>query len=392
MDEAAFATSIDAHRVVIRPVPETALVVLPFRDPDHVQIVIDQPARWPALLPSEGSGLRPYFEWDDDSAGFWWRTLRPAVFALERLGRGVWAGRLLERGTVVPAGDDPSVRPTDDEHLFAVFRQIDPTNVRDPRSPVFARDARGHLIPVYSAKATRIVRAYFPTSGPEHVWLRTFISQAERPAHRHALDQERAVLTALHASAPGSVPEILHAGALNVSDYVGRYVALAPCAGLPPATWFGEERRTMALLFGESFLIELILGVCRVARAAHSAGLCLGPLTPGILRTRPAFVDGRPGLRVMLIALPGSGPPTEILTSHIKHLFPDEDDSVVSAQLAHGYERSVASDLRGIGHLILALLRGSGEDRPYLSEVAAKLQTDHFHSVQQAEASIGELL
>ena len=343
-----FATPLDSRTVAARAAPETSLCILPFQDVEYVQVVVAQPSSWQALSPHEGDLLGNYFKRDAGSS-FWWLTLRPAVFSLERLSDQVWVGHLREAGEIVPAGDDPRVRPKAD-HVFAVGQPLTCGKIRAADGPIMQRDHRGNPIEVYRAPATRIVRAEFPTIAKETVWLRLSISERERPAHATALSSELAVLSAVRAADPACAAEVLHKGTLEISGYSGSYVAYRSVPGLSPGNWLLQMRQATGGRYSAVQVVgELMRGVQRLMQHAHEAGLCVGPLSPDLFRVRPVLIGPKRGLRVVAISLPAAGEPEQVVPSRVLDLYPTKDREIVKPVLESGtYTRSQENDVRGL--------------------------------------------
>lgn len=343
-----FATPLDARTVAARATPETSLCILPFESTEYVQIVVAQPLSWQALTPHEGDLLGNYFK-RDAGTSFWWLTLRPAVFSLERLSDEVWVGHLREAGEIVRAGDDPRLRPKAD-HVFAVGQPLTGGQVGAAAGPIIQRDHHGNQIEVYRALATRIVRANFPSAAKETVWLRLSIAERERPAHATALSSELAVLGALRAADPACAAEVLHKGTLEINEYSGSYVAYRSVPGLPPGNWLLQMRQATGRRYSAVQVVgELLRRVQRLMQHAHEAGLCVGPLSPDLFRVRPVLVGPKRGLRVVAISLPGAGEPGHVVPSRVLDLYPTKDIEIVKPLLENGtYTRSHENDLRGL--------------------------------------------
>ena len=391
MDRSFFATPVNDHLVAVRESPPTPMWVLPFENPARAQLVVGPPASWPALRPSEAAALRPYFRWDA-SESFWWRTQYPAVFSLERLASDMWGGRLQSEGQIVPAGDDPRQRPPGTDYVFAVFREPSGATVREPWGPGTVRDADNRAIETFRAKAVRMVRARFLAFGPEEVWLRLFTPGGLRASHVQALDDEVHALRALGARDPGCVAEVLHHGTLDVTNYAGRYVALRPPVGIPLRDLF-DAAGTSHLPGRATLVIEVARSAARVAALAHDsdAPLCLGPLSPALLRARPALVDGRPGVRVTFVSLPAAGPPGQKVPAEAHDLFPEGEPAFLTEQLRPHHVRSVAADLRGLGHLVRELITLAGVRSDGVERLAQRLVAGEVRSAREAMAELSAL-
>src|SRR5215208_4607054 len=265
----------------------------------------------------------------------------------------MWGGRLQREGPLVPAGHDPRQPPPGTDYAFAVSREPSGATVREPWGPGTVRDADNRAIETFRAKAVRMVRARFLAFGPEEVWLRLFTPGGLRASHVQALDDEVRALRALGARDPGCVAEVLHHGTLDVTNYAGRYVALRPPVGIPLRDLF-DAAGTSHLPGRAALVIEVARSVARVAALAHDsdAPLCLGPLSPTLLRARPALVDGRPSVRTTFVSLPAAGPPGVRVPAEALDLFPEGDSASFVAELRPHYVRSVAADLRAVGYLL----------------------------------------
>lgn len=352
-----FATPLDPRTVAARATPESSLCILPFEDAQHVQIVVAQPSSWQALSPHDGELLGNYFKCDI-GASFWWLTLRPAVFSLERLSDQVWVGHLREVGEIVRAGDDPRLRPKAD-HVFAVGQSLTGGLIQAAAGPIVQLDYQGNPIEVYRAPATRIIRAEFPSAAREMVWLRLSIAERERPAHVAALSSELAVLSALRAADPACAAEVLHKGTLEMSGYAGSYVAYRSVPGLSPGNWLLQMRRATGSRHSAVQIVgELLRGVRRLVQHAHDAGLCVGPLSPELFRVRPVLLGPNRGLRVVAISLPAAGEPNQVVPPRVQDLYPTKDAEIVKPILDAGtYRRSQENDLRDLDILANAWLK-----------------------------------
>ena len=390
-DRTFFATPVNDRLVAVREWPPTPMVVLPFDDPARAQVVVAPPASWPALPPAEAAALRAYFRWDA-AESFWWRTQYPAVFSLERLASDLWGGRLQSEGQIVPAGDDPRHRPAGTDYLFGVFREPSGATVREPWGPGTVRDADNRAIETFRAKAVRMVRARFLAFGPEEVWLRLFTPVGLRAPHAQALDDEVQALRALGARDPGCAIEVLHHGTLDVTNYAGRYVALRPPVGIPLRDFF-DAAGTSHLPGRAAIVREVALSAARAAALAHESGppLCLGPLSPALLRARPALVDGRPGVRVTFVSLPAAGPPGQRVPPGVTDLFPEGEPAFLTEQLQPHHVRSVAADLRSLGHLLRELIALAGVRSDAIERLAQRLVAGEVRSAREALMELSAL-
>jgi hypothetical protein len=388
MDESLFATPVSGELVAVRESPPTPLVVLPFDDPARAQVVVAPPASWPALRPPEVDALRPYFVWDAGES-FWWRTQYPAVFSLERLASDLWAGRLQSVGRVVPAGDDAKRRPPGADYLFGTYREPSRATVREPWGPGTVRDAENRAIEPHRARAARIVIARFPSFGPEAVWLRLCTPAGQRDPYLQALDDELHALRTLGARDHSCVVEVLHAGTLDVTNYAGRYAALRPPVGVALSALF-DAAGTSHLPDRAALVREVALSVARTVSLAHDGepSLCLGPISPALLRVRPALVEGRPGVRTTFVSLPAAGAPGGKVPAGVLDLFPEGDAEFLVQQLRPHHVRSVAADLRSLGYLVHQLIALSQVRADDTERVAQRLIAGEIGS---ASAALTEL-
>jgi hypothetical protein len=387
MSDVLFATPVDERTLVVRHSPETSLLV--YREPaeEHAQLFVAQPASWPALADDEVARLRAYFAWEAE-AGYWWRTMRPASVTLEAIGGSVWAARLVERGDVVHAGDDPA-RPPAGEFVFHAVRVDADTVIRDPLGPVPRPDASGESV-VLRAPAMLVERASLPAWGGETIWLRTFVPGFERHALGAALDAEIAVLRAIHDRRPDVVPRVRREGRLETLACTGRFVAMEPIPGLDAGSAFALAARTHAD-GATRLVIAAGISVIKAMHAAHRAGHAIGPVSPALLRMRPSFTPvGRP--HASIVALPSAGPLGSDVPPGVLDLYPDGRDARLRAQLEAPSRREIASDLAALGFL-LEWLQEIGESGSVpLHELATALRDGRISRVQVAAAQLKEIL
>ena len=375
--------------VAVREASPDRLVVLPFDDPAHAQVVVAPPASWPALMPSEAATLHRYFHWDAVES-FWWRTQYPAVFSLEHITGTLWAGHLQTPGHVVAAGDDPKRRPMDVDNVFGVYQESTPGTIRDPLGPETIRDPTNRSVEVYRARSVRMVLARFPAFGPERVWLRLFVQATVRDSHRTALDEELTALRQLRACDRDCAVEVLHEGVLDVANYAGRYVAVRPPVGIRLHDLFQGNNDDR--LVGRAELVrQVLLDVAAVMLFAHSSNppFCLGPISPTLLSVRPvSAARSRVSVRATFVALPAAGASGRTVSPDVLQLFPDGEPPFLTEQLRPRYSRSIFADLRSLGYFLRELSDLARVQTRALSHLTKQLLDGQIRSVREAVAVI----
>jgi hypothetical protein len=384
--EPLYATPVHGTRLAVRAAPATPLLVYPMEQQvGRAQLFVTQPASWPALTAAEVRPLRAYFDWETRD-GYWWRTLRPAVVAMEEVTTSLWSAVVEERGVVVSAGDDPRFVPD----ASNVFRTFVPAGrvIRDPHGPELVADECGNT-EVLRTSALHVYRARFPALGPEIVWLRVFAKRGERDAHLRALASELDVIRRIAVLDADLAPAVLHEGRLDATFHTGRYVAMRQPIGLALHEVIVATGRS---LFGAPARIVrgAALDVCRTMMLAHAVGVCLGPLSPDLLRIRPSF-GGRQTVRAMLVAMPGAGPPGGRLPPSVTELFPDGGAAPLLAEFDEVYERDMERDLVGLGHLLEWMLSIALVNDSKLARLAAMLRAGEVSSADSAFERLSRL-
>jgi hypothetical protein len=384
MAEWLYGTPVDSGVIAVRAAPETPLIVYPMEQAPLAQVFLAQPASWPALSSGDRAELSHYFEWEDREA-YWWYTLRPAVVSLEQVSAGLWAGRLVDSGIALAAGNDPAVVP---EMRNVARVQLAPVQgtIRDPHGPNL--DASADV--VLRSASMRVVEAYFATVEPSAVWLRLFEPGAERQAHLTALNRELTVNRIVALREPSLVPTILHEGRLETLAYSGRYVAMERKVGL---------RCSEALLATgsdpwssrETIIRDVTADVLRLMMVAHAEGYCLGPLSPGLLRVRPSFSAWRGSGGMVAVAMPGAGPADGRVPPSVLELFPEGQADHLVRQFERPYRRSVEADLRALGHLVSWMLEIALSTHEELSKLALALMEGRVREPSGVLASLHQV-
>jgi hypothetical protein len=357
--------------------------VLPQERPEEIQLAAALPSTWDPLDQDETAAIRPYFRWEqrDD---FWWETLRPARFRVQRLTNAVEIGRLVEQGEIVALAQSPSHRPTDRGHVFGVFRERSAGEViiGDPWGPEPVRSAL-----LYESPGLRAIPARFPAEGREIVWLWSLTSVGSSGQQADALRRNIDLLRFLNDTVPGSAVTVLHYGRLDAEEFRGLYVATTWPRGFEVREGLSlverdpADRDRAVRAIGADLALSL--------SAIHGAGLCAGVLTPGLLRIRPApDVSGRMTYRAMLVALPAGGPEGDRVAASVQRQLTKADAEVLGPATRPPFRRTVLTDLMTLGECLIQIL---GPAEPATAAVRPLLKSLRDGKIDSAAAAAGLL-
>jgi hypothetical protein len=378
--ENLFAVKVDAKVLAIRTHMPSALRVFQMETKPLAQVFVTQPASWPALSRAERDDLGEFFDWEKQEA-YWWKTLRPAVIALEPVSPSLWAGRAVERGLLVPVGNDPQIIPNE-RHLFRTLLSPKGGILREPHGPRVFSD-----LEVTTTSATRLLDASFPTIGNELVWLKLFRDGFAREAHISALARELAVMDVIAEFEPGLTPRVLHHGKLETGFYSGPYAALEKLPGL---SWNEAVIASKKAPFSNSTRLarNIVFDLVRLFSAAHSKGWCIGPLSPGVLRIRLAFLNEQRIGQVTVVSIPGAGTSKTSIAPSLMELLPEGQCEQLMQQFEQPYKRSIRADLRGLGILMDWMISDLCVSDEPLAALANNLRAGTMRSARDAAAHL----
>jgi hypothetical protein len=379
-----FATPLDAERVMVRRAPETYLWVRAADAVGRVAVSVDLRASQPPLRPAEVDALHPYFEWPRGRHAFdWFTTARPAYFRLLRVREDVYVGHLVERGKVqgVP-GSAAAPAPRGEElRRFRAYRpaqaKAESAVVEDPR----VRDAGKRLRQVYRSPLVEGWVARFPHLGMDPVWLRAYAEGAFEHFDPRLFQAEERLLRLLDEDRPGAAVRVAHLGTLEAGTLRGPYLATTVPLGVEPGALFRSARE-----FAPEAAWQLAADLLLTLEAAHRRDMCLGALSPPLLRARPSYVAHRAVVRVQLAAAPLAGAAGQPVRLEDHRRLPAE--ALPPHWPAPAGVRSPAADVADAGRLLARMLDEAGVEAPALRAEAAVLAEGRVPSADEALARL----
>ncbi|HET7233907.1 MAG TPA: hypothetical protein VFJ16_28105 [Longimicrobium sp.] len=356
-----YATPLDPERtgrpwIVVRPSPRTPLRVTAYgADPLRGELQVVLPDSEPALSPAELAEVLRFFEVSESRVPpYWWASPLPARFHLRpvRAGDGpagepprgaTFVGELVEKGRLVQLGEAAGARPRvhGDPPLFRAWREAG----AEADAIYLERDPRVQpAVAVFQSPDTEGWVAEVPEHGPGRLWLRTAAAGARAPLPAGAFDAETELLHHFARVVPGAAVRVAHRGTVGLAEHGGRAAYLATTTPLG----FGLDRCFRAAGPGRAadWGVDLAAGLLQTLAAAHAAELCVGVLSPPLVRARPAFHALPPVLRATIAAAPLAGRAGEPVGDELRRA------PSWSGSPAAGSERSPRNDLVSLGRLL----------------------------------------